>query len=92
MPSQASQAGGAGSLARGNMPWLADVPLEILLLILSSLTNRDRKSLRLTCKVLHNTIPLCFSRVFLSLNPVDIEVFRAVADHPKFRHQVTEII
>jgi hypothetical protein len=74
------------------MPWLADVPLEILLLILSSLTNRDRKSLRLTCKVLQNTIPLCFSRVFLSLNPVDIEVFRAVADHPTFRHQVTEII
>lgn len=32
------------------------------------------------------------SRVFLSANPLNIEVFHAVADHPKFRHQVTEII
>jgi len=73
------------------MPWLAGVPFEILLLILSSLTNRDRKSLRLTCKVFRDIIPLCLSRVFLSANPLDIEVFQ-VADHPEFRHQVTEII
>ncbi|KAJ5371448.1 uncharacterized protein N7496_007540 [Penicillium cataractarum] len=92
MASQVPQASGAGSPARGNVPWVVGVPLEILSMILSSLTNRDRKSLRLTCKVFRDIIPLCLSRVFVSANPLDIEVFRAVADHPKFRHQVTEII
>ncbi|KAJ5391005.1 uncharacterized protein N7496_002073, partial [Penicillium cataractarum] len=32
------------------------------------------------------------SRVFLSANSLNIQVFRAVADHPKFRHDIREII
>lgn len=89
MPSRASD---AGASAQGQLPWLAVIPPEILSLILSSLTNRDRKSLRLTCKVFEEITPLCLSRVFLSTNPLDIEVLHAVADHPKYRQQVTEII
>ena len=73
-------------------PSLVDIPVEILYMARSFLTNRDMKSLRLTCKYLSNTVPLNFSRVFLSANPLDIEVFRAVADHPTLRHQVQEII
>jgi hypothetical protein len=61
-------------------------------MIRSCLTNRDLKSLRLTCKYLNDTVPLKFSRVFLSANPLDIQVFRAIADHPILRHQIDEII
>jgi hypothetical protein len=45
----------------------------------------------LTCKVLGDITPLSFSRVFLSANSLDIEVFRAIADY-SFRHGITEII
>ncbi|KAJ5085778.1 hypothetical protein N7532_010549 [Penicillium argentinense] len=73
-------------------PWLANLPTEIVLVISSFLTNRDRKSLRSSCRALNKVTPLFFSRVFLSTNPLDIEVFCAVAIHHTFRHQVTEII
>lgn len=89
MPSQASD---SGVSPQGQVPWLAVIPPEIRSPILSSLTNRDRKSLRLTCKVFEKITPLYLSRVFLSANPLDIEVLHAVADHPKFRRQVAEII
>lgn len=89
MPSQASN---AHASAQVQVPWLAAISPEIRLLILSFLTNRDRKRLRLTCKVLSDVTPLCLSRVFLSANPLDIEVFYAIADHPQFRHQIKEII
>jgi hypothetical protein len=85
MPSQASN---AHASAQGQVPWLAVILPEIRLLILSFLTNCDRKRLRLTCKVLSDVTPLCLSRVFLSANPLDIEVFHAIADHPHFRHQI----
>jgi hypothetical protein len=79
------------SVLRRQIPWLAKIPPEILSLILPPITNRDRKSLRLTCKVLGDITPLSFSRVFLSANSLDIEVFRAIADY-SFRHGITEII
>lgn len=89
MPSHPSN---AHASAQGQVPWLAAISPEIRLLILSFLTNRDRKRLRLTCKVLSDVTPLRLSRVFLSANPLDIEVFHAIADHPQFRHQIKEII
>lgn len=61
-------------------------------MITSFLPNKDIKSLRLTCKTLSEMTPFSSSRVFLSANSLNIKVFRAVADHPKFRHQITEII
>ncbi|OQE86103.1 hypothetical protein PENNAL_c0022G07032 [Penicillium nalgiovense] len=48
--------------------------------------------MRLASKQFSNAVELRLQRVFLSANPLNIEVFRAVADHQKFRHQVTEII
>jgi hypothetical protein len=46
----------------------------------------------LDLQTFENLVPLTFSRVFLSVNPLVIEVFRAVADHPVLRHQITDII
>ncbi|KAJ5752666.1 hypothetical protein N7520_009583 [Penicillium odoratum] len=73
-------------------PGLLQLPDGILLWVASYLPNRDLKSLRLACKILGETTPLSFSRVFLSANSLDIKVLRAVANHPDFRKQVTEII
>ncbi|KAJ5198009.1 uncharacterized protein N7498_007126 [Penicillium cinerascens] len=53
---------------------------------------KDTKSLRLTCKTLGEITPFSLSRVFLSANSLNIQVFRAIADHPKFRQEITEII
>lgn len=74
MPSEASNAMTRPS-SQCQIPWLVEIPPEILLMILSGLTNRDRKSLRLTCKLLGEITPLSFSRVFLSADPLNIEGF-----------------
>ncbi|KAJ5130216.1 uncharacterized protein N7515_006255 [Penicillium bovifimosum] len=68
------------------------LPLELWGCIDSHLSNADIKSLRLTCKQFNNTVFLRLNRVFLSANPLNIEVFRNIASHDKFRHQVNEII
>ncbi|KAJ5814285.1 uncharacterized protein N7503_001035 [Penicillium pulvis] len=73
-------------------PGLLQLPPEILLMVTSFLPNQDLKSLRLASKLLGETTPLPFSRVFLSANLLDVKVFRSIANHPEFRKQVTEII
>lgn len=73
-------------------PWFLRFPPELISSIVSFLPNKDVKSLRLTCKALGEISPLSSSRVFLSANSLNIQVFRAVADHPKFRHEIREII
>ncbi|KAK4861315.1 hypothetical protein LT330_004231 [Penicillium expansum] len=73
-------------------PWFLSFPPEMISSILSFLPNKDVKSLRLTCKALGEISPFSSSRVFLSANSLNIQVFRAVADHPKFRHEIREII
>lgn len=37
-------------------------------------------------------VELRLQRVFLSANLLNIKVFRAIADHEKFRHKITEIV
>ncbi|CAG8098103.1 unnamed protein product [Penicillium olsonii] len=68
------------------------LPPELWQEIASYLTNLDFKSMRLAAKQFSSAVDLRFQRVFLSANPLNIEVFRAVADHERFRHQVKEII
>ncbi|KAK4076670.1 uncharacterized protein Triagg1_4273 [Trichoderma aggressivum f. europaeum] len=70
---------------------LPNVPKELWDQIATCLTGRDVKSLRLACKSLSGT-PLPLDRVFISANPIDIRVFRNIADHDVFRHCVREII
>jgi hypothetical protein len=73
-------------------PCLFHFPPEIFSLIVSFLPNKDVKTLRLTCKAFGEITPLSSSRVFLSANSLNIRVFRAIADHPKFRQEITEIV
>ncbi|RSL92401.1 hypothetical protein CEP52_013839 [Fusarium oligoseptatum] len=71
---------------------LIHLPPELLEQILSGLPNSDIKSLRLTCTHLHRSAQLRLSRIFLSPSPLNVSVFRAVADHEEFRKKVIEII
>lgn len=71
---------------------LARLPIELIHAIIALLPNRDIKSLRLTCTLLSRVAHLRFKRVFLSANPLNIKVFRAIADHDSFRRGVVEII
>ncbi|KAL6355274.1 hypothetical protein LRP88_10860 [Fusarium phalaenopsidis] len=71
---------------------LIHLPPELLEQILSGLPNSDIKSLRLTCARLHRFTQLRLSRIFLSPNPLNVSVFRAVADHEEFRKKIVEII
>ncbi|KAJ6086672.1 hypothetical protein N7467_005586 [Penicillium canescens] len=71
---------------------IIDLPLELWGIVSSHLPNRDIKSMRLVSKQSCNAVQVRLQRVFLSANPLNIAVFRAVADHEKFSHGVTEII
>lgn len=71
---------------------LFKLPFELWDTILSYLPGRDIKSMRLVCKQFSIAATLPLQRVFLSANPLTIEVFRAIANHEIFRHRVTEII
>lgn len=68
------------------------LPPELWAYITSHLSNTDIKSMRLACSQFNNAVSLRFDRVFLSANPLNIEVFRNIASHNKLRYQVTEII
>ncbi|UKZ58392.1 hypothetical protein TrVGV298_012260 [Trichoderma virens] len=72
-------------------PLLTTLPPELMKNLVSHLDNRSIKSLRLTCR-LFSTIRLRISRVFLSANPLNIQVFRSIADHDVYRQGITEII
>ncbi|KAM0473421.1 hypothetical protein ACHAPX_008168 [Trichoderma viride] len=72
--------------------FLALLPPEIMENIMGNLDNRAIKSLRLTCRWLSAIAALRINRVFLSANPLNIQVFRAIADHDVFRHRIVEII
>ncbi|KAM0279863.1 hypothetical protein ACHAO9_011489 [Fusarium lateritium] len=67
------------------------LPNELVKNIFDLLPNRDIKHLRLTCRYLSQA-PLRFDRVFISANPLNIQVFLAVANHESFRQQVQEVI
>lgn len=86
---------GPGTRATGQIPspsCVLGLPNELYGPILSHLCNRDLKSLRLSCRFLHGIAHLRLGRVFLSANPRNIEVLRAIADSGAYRHGVTELI
>ncbi|KAK4069891.1 uncharacterized protein Triagg1_6686 [Trichoderma aggressivum f. europaeum] len=73
-------------------PLLTGLPRELLGNIVGRLENSDIKNLRLSCKLLASALALRINRVFLSANPLNVKVFRAIADHEEYRHGVTEIV
>ncbi|KAI8225245.1 hypothetical protein K4K54_004678 [Colletotrichum sp. SAR 10_86] len=81
----------SGSLA---VDFIANSPFEIAALVFSYVDNIDIKNLRLSCKKLANFVSphLRFKRVFIGASPLNVEVFRAVAEHETFRHDVSEIV
>ncbi|KAH8679492.1 hypothetical protein BGZ61DRAFT_457220 [Ilyonectria robusta] len=81
----------SGRVQTGLGPFV-HLPRELLDNILSRLPNSDIKSLRSTCTNLHNIVQLRLSRLFLSPNPLNVAVFRAVANHEEFRRNIVEII
>ncbi|KAJ5926554.1 hypothetical protein N7516_008327 [Penicillium verrucosum] len=68
------------------------LPFELWGCISSYLSNSDIKNLRLSCVQFRNASILRIDRVFLSANPLNVQVFRCIAGHDKFRHGVTEIV
>ncbi|KAF5649032.1 hypothetical protein F52700_852 [Fusarium sp. NRRL 52700] len=71
---------------------LPRIPQELVNAISQHLDGSDLKALRETCPAMARAIPLRFARVFISANSLNIHVFKAIADHETFRHQVTEVI
>ncbi|KAJ5175096.1 uncharacterized protein N7482_000973 [Penicillium canariense] len=68
-------------------PWFLRFPPEIISSIVSFLPNKDVKSLRLTCQALGEFSP------FLLLTRVSFgQLVEHSTDHPKFRHEIREII
>ncbi|KAH8200702.1 hypothetical protein TruAng_005166 [Truncatella angustata] len=65
---------------------------EIVKTICDLVDNKTIKNLRLTCRFYSQTAILRLSRVFISANPQNLEVFSAVASHQTLRNQVTEVI
>ncbi|KAJ6780813.1 hypothetical protein PWT90_04579 [Aphanocladium album] len=73
-------------------PLLLRFPTEILTAMCEFLPTGDIKNLRLAGPSIARLVPIRIHRVFLSPNPLNIAVFRAVAAHPLLRHRVREII
>ncbi|GJC77300.1 hypothetical protein ColLi_00138 [Colletotrichum liriopes] len=74
--------------------FIATAPFEIPALVFAHLDNCHLKALRLTCKKLTNLVSphLRFKRIFISASPLDVQVFRAIAEHETFRRDVREIV
>jgi hypothetical protein len=73
-------------------PQFLRIPPELIASITSYLPNSAIKNLRLTCRTLRDGAILRLNRVFLSANPRNVEVLRAIADHETLRHKISEII
>lgn len=74
------------------LPHIIRLPAALHDAIISSLSKRDIKSLRLTCTFFHGIARLRLHRVFISAHQRDIQVLHAIADSEKFRTGVTELI
>ncbi|CAF3491773.1 unnamed protein product [Fusarium graminearum] len=61
-------------------------------MIFSYLDRGDMTSLRATCSTLERVVPCNIHRVFISVNSLNIQVFRAIADSELHRHKITEIV
>ncbi|RGP69180.1 hypothetical protein FSPOR_4895 [Fusarium sporotrichioides] len=68
------------------------LPPELRNYAFSCLGRNALTSLRATCSTLERIVPSNIDRVFISANSRNIQVFRAIADSEKHRHNVTEII
>lgn len=77
---------------RNGLSRLLRLPAALHDPIISHLSNRDIKNLRLTCTFFHGIVRLRLHRVFISAHHRDVQVLRAIADSDTFRSGVTELI
>ncbi|KEY72509.1 hypothetical protein S7711_09460 [Stachybotrys chartarum IBT 7711] len=70
----------------------SQLPVELVDEICAYLDNCHIKQLRLRCTFFARSTRLRFRRAFLSPNPRNIDVFRAIARHPVFHGDVAEIV
>ncbi|CRG88260.1 hypothetical protein PISL3812_05288 [Talaromyces islandicus] len=71
---------------------LLSIPLDLITYIFDFLPNQDLKRARLACRSLRNVVRLRIHRVFISANPHNIEIARAIADDEIYRRGIVEII
>jgi hypothetical protein len=79
-------------VAQGSRALFFELPNELIHYIWNLLTNGGIKNLRLANRRLKTCFRLRFDRVFISPSKRNIEVFRAIANHPEYRSHVSEII
>ncbi|KAE9569543.1 hypothetical protein CGMCC3_g14356 [Colletotrichum fructicola] len=74
--------------------FLAGLPIELSGAIFAHLPNSDLKKLRLASRRFSKVVTphLSFKRVFISASNHNIQVFRNIANHETFRHDVREIV
>ncbi|KAI8185517.1 hypothetical protein K4K51_011564 [Colletotrichum sp. SAR 10_75] len=74
--------------------FLAGLPIELSGAIFAHLPNSDLKKLRLASRRFSKVVTphLSFKRVFISASNRNIQVFRNIANHETFRHDVGEIV
>lgn len=77
---------------RHGLSHILRLPAALHVSIISHLSNRDIKSLRLACTFFRGIARLRLHRVFISSHQRDIQVLRAIADSDAFRFGVTELI
>ncbi|KAI8156250.1 hypothetical protein K4K49_008106 [Colletotrichum sp. SAR 10_70] len=74
--------------------FLTGLPTELSGAIFAHLPNSDLKKLRLASRRFSKVVSphLSFKRVFMSASNHNIQVFRNIANHETFRHDVREIV
>lgn len=68
-----------------------NLPFDVIDRILSFLSRRDLKQVRLTCKRIESCVRI-FDRVYVSTNRINLEVMYSIAENPKLREQVPELV
>lgn len=71
---------------------LETLPHELQASVQSYLNNPDVKNLRLASRTCSESFHLRPKRVYLSANSRNIQVLRAIADHPTYRFDVQELV
>ncbi|KAF2727889.1 hypothetical protein EJ04DRAFT_569986 [Polyplosphaeria fusca] len=65
---------------------------ELIHVVAGYLSKWEIKQLRLACKRFADCVELRLSRIYLSPNKHNLNCFRAVVNHPVYRHRVQEIV
>jgi hypothetical protein len=74
------------------MAHLLKLPEELFVVIVSLLSNKEIKQMRLANRECRDRLALRIERVYISPNTTNLEVFLAILEHPHYRPLIREII